>query len=265
MHYVTFSRVTSLKGLYIENINEKNISTSGKVTNYLQNNITTHLLQTENEFFNPKKLNILLNNTRSFKKYFKIIKENKIINQQQINIFLESKLCQHDKSINYTIPNYTIIRADQKNTTSPYYGIITYVETQMHINKVEYMSSEKIDTLYINITFNKTKISIFSIYNSPKNLYHQFEKHILKTLENKIATNDNVIILGDFNIQYNSNNYIKLCSQMLKYNLKQHSTKYTTINNTTIDLLFTNLQVDKLNYFFSHWSDHNILQCQIKI
>ena len=35
MHYVAFSRVTSLKGLYIENINEKNISTSIKVSEYL--------------------------------------------------------------------------------------------------------------------------------------------------------------------------------------------------------------------------------------
>ena len=52
---------------------------------------------------------------------------------------------------------------------------------------------------------------------------------------------------------------------MSKYNLKQHSTKYTTINNTTIDLLFTNLEIEQINYFYSHWSDHNILQSQITI
>ena len=124
MHYVAFSRVSSLKGLYIENINEKNISTLIKVSEYLQNATTTTLLKTQNTFSNPKKLNILLHNTRSFKKYFKTINENKIIQEQQINIFLKSKLCQHDKSNTYTIPNYIIIRADQKNSTSPHYGII---------------------------------------------------------------------------------------------------------------------------------------------
>ena len=114
MHYVAFSRVTSIQGLYIENINEKNISTSIKVSEYLQNATVTTLLKTQKTFSNPKKLNILLHNTRSFKKYFTTINENKIIQEQQINIFLESKLCQHDKSNTYTIPNYIIIRADQK-------------------------------------------------------------------------------------------------------------------------------------------------------
>ena len=265
MHYVAFSRVTSLRGLYIENINEKNISTSSKVSNYLQSTTAKEILKTENDFSHPKKLNIILHNTRSFKKYFSTIKENKIINKQQINIFLESKLCQHDKSNNYTIPNYIIIRADQKNTTTPHYGIITYIQTKIQINKVEYMSTEKIDTLYTNITFNKEIILIFSIYNSPKNLYTHFEKHLLSTLQKKITANDHIIVIGDFNIQYNSKNYIKLCSEMSKYKLKQYSTKYTTINNTTIDLIFTNLEVDKVNYFFAHWSDHNIIQCQIKI
>ena len=109
MHYVAFSRVTSLNGLYIENINEKNISTSAKVLNYLKTTTETKILKNENDFSHPKKLNILLHNTTSFKKYFDTIKQNKIINEQQINIFLESKLCYHDKSKDYTIPNYIII------------------------------------------------------------------------------------------------------------------------------------------------------------
>ena len=84
-------------------------------------------------------------------------------------------------------------------------------------------------------------------------------------LHKKVEQDQNIIIIGDFNIQHNTKNYFKLCSQLSKYNLKQHITKYTTINNTTIDLLFTNLEIEKINYFFSHWSDHNILQCQITI
>ena len=131
MHYVAFSRVTSLKGLYIENINEKNISTSIKVSEYLQNTTTTMILKTQNTFSNPKTLNILLHNTRSFKKYFTTINENEIIQEQQINIFLESKLCQDDKSNTYTIPNYIIICADQKNSTSRHYGIIEYIHTKI--------------------------------------------------------------------------------------------------------------------------------------
>ena len=127
------------------------------------------------------------------------------------------------------------------------------------------MSTETIDTLYTNITLHRKNISFFSIYNSPKNSYHHFEKHIKQILHKKVQKDENIIIIGDFNIEYNTKNYFKLCSQMSKYNFKQQSTKYTTINNTTVDLLFTNLEIEEINYFYSHWSDHNILQCQINI
>ena len=56
---------------------------------------------------------------------------------------------------------------------------------------------------------------------------------------------------------------MKLCADLLKYNLQQHVNKYTTINNITIDLIFTNLEIKKINTFFAHWPDHNMLQIQI--
>ena len=58
---------------------------------------------------------------------------------------------------------------------------------------------------------------------------------------------------------------MKLCSKLLKYNLLQHINKYTTINNTTIDFIFTNLQIQTINILYAHWSDHHILQCQLNI
>ena len=61
------------------------------------------------------KINILFNNTWSFKKYYKIIKENIIIKKQDINIFLESKLWKYDQNKDYIISDYILVRADQKN------------------------------------------------------------------------------------------------------------------------------------------------------
>ena len=265
MHYVAFSRVTSIAGLYIESINEKNISVSTKVSDYLKNALQNNKLQTNIQFSNKDTLNILLNNSRSFKKHFNAIHHNKLILQQHINIFLESKLCKHDKSIDYTIDDYMIVRADQKNNLTPTYGIISYLKNEIQIHKVQYMSTETIDTLYINITFKSKTISIFSIYNSPKNSYLQIEKHLIQLLDKEIITSNNLIVLGDFNIQYNSSNYMKLCSKLSKYNLQQHVNKYTTINNTTIDFIFTNLQIQLINILYAHWSDHHILQCQLNI
>ena len=178
MHYVAFSRVTPISGLYIENINEQNISVSKKVSEYLKNALENNTLQTNIQFSDNNKFNILFNNCRSFKKHFTTIQNNKIILQQDINIFLESRLSRHDSSTNYNINDNIIIRADQKNTTHPYYGIIAYVNNTIKINNIEYLSTETIDTLYMNITSKHKNISIFTIYNSPKNTYKKLEKHI---------------------------------------------------------------------------------------
>ena len=113
------------------------------------------------------------------------------------------------------------------------------------------------------INFKHKKIAIFSIYNSPKNTYTQFEKHITSAIENKYTLCQNIIILGDFNIQYNSNNYIRLCNKLSNYHLQQHVTKYTTINNSTIDFAFTNLELHSINNFYAHWSDHYMIQLQL--
>ena len=48
------------------------------------------------------------------------------------------------------------------------------------------MSTETIDTLYINITFKSKTISIFSIYNIPKNSYLQIEKHLIQLVDKEI-------------------------------------------------------------------------------
>ena len=189
---------------------------STKVSDYLKNALQNNKLQTNIQFSNKDRLNILLNNSRSFKKHFNAIQHNKLILQQHINIFLESKLCKHDKSIDYTIDDYMIVRADQKNNLTPTYGIISYLKNEIQIHKVQYMSTETIDTLYINITFKSKTISIFSIYNSPKNSYLQIEKHLIQLLDKEIITSNNLIVLGDFNIQYNSRNLHEIMLKIIE-------------------------------------------------
>ena len=67
--------------------------------------------------------------------------------KQNINIFLESKLSQHNKSIDYQINNCIIIRADEKNTINAHCGIISYINSSLKINSIQNMSTEIIDTL----------------------------------------------------------------------------------------------------------------------
>ena len=132
--------------------NKDNISISKKVSDYLNNCPLDNNIQKHIEFHDENTCNILLNNARSFKKYFHTIKNNQIVLQQNVNIFLESKLSKHDKSIDYQINNCIIKRADEKNTINPHHRIISYIHNSVTINRIENMSTETIDTLYINIS-----------------------------------------------------------------------------------------------------------------
>ena len=163
MHYVAFSRVTSISGLYVENINESNISISKKVTHYLANALENNKLETNIKFKDENTFNILINNAGSFKKHFKTIQENEIIQQQHKNIFLESKLSKYDTSFMYKIKDFIIVRADEKNTMNPHYGIICYIDKIITILEIQSMSTERFDTLYLNTTFKSKNISILAI------------------------------------------------------------------------------------------------------
>ena len=126
------------------------------------------------------------------------------------------------------------------------------------------MSTETIDTLYMNVSHQATNFSIFAIYNSPKNTYTNLINHPLPIIHKEYSITKDIIILSDFNIQHHSSDYFRLCSNLLNlYNIQQYVNKYTTIHNTIIDFVFTNIQIEKIDIFYAHWSDHNIIQLQI--
>ena len=56
-----------------------------------------------------------------------------------------------------------IVRADQKNNLTPTYGIISYLKNEIEIHKVQYMSTETIDTLYKYHIQIKNYLNIFNI------------------------------------------------------------------------------------------------------
>ena len=96
------------------------------------------------------------------------------------------------------------------------------------------MSTEIIDTLYMKISHKNKHISIFAIYNSPKNTYTNLINHLLPKKDNEYLINKHIVILSNFNIE--QHDYLKLSSKLAKYNIKQYIHNYTTINNTTIEL-----------------------------
>ena len=265
MHYVALSRVTSYKGLYIENLNENNISVSKKVLDYLSDARTNKQLDTKILYKGLDVLNITFNNARSFKLHHSSILKNRLILSQDISIFAESRLSSQDQPSDFAIDNFQTVRGDQKNRPpKPNYGIIAYIKHSLELVHVEYLSKEKIDIILIVVQWQYQNIAVVAVYNSPKNTYRKLEENLIPAIQLGKLYATKVVVIGDFNIDISSLNYLILCTELDKYQLKQQICKYTTKNKTVIDFCFTNAHVAHNDVFHCHWSDHNILHVQIK-
>ena len=73
-----------------------------------------------------------------------------------------------------------------------------------------------------------------------------------------------VIIIGDFNINTPRNNKTPLCNYMkTNYNCNQYVKESTTKYDTTIDLVFSNVQNLTIETIDCYWSDHRMVYAVI--
>ena len=62
------------------------------------------------------------------------------------------------------------------------------------------MSTEIIDTLYMNISHKNKHISIFTIYNRPKNTYTNLINHLLPKIDNEYLINKHIVLYSNTQI-----------------------------------------------------------------
>ena len=145
----------------------------------------------------------------------------------------------------YYIPGYELFRNDNSNSSNasrPYGGTAVY-------SKIPYLTGYPCCNNIHGIELTLIKIStlvdwtIIGIYRSPKVPVRQLCQAIGETL-NTIKPDSNIIILGDFNI-----NWLVETERRPLFNLlvrdkhfKQWISTYTTDNKTVIDHIYTNIK-----------------------
>ena len=79
MHYVALSRVTSLSGLYLQDLISDKISISSHVAKYLEDarqNSSVKLSYRPTCLYGDENIKVVYNNTRSYRKHYYDIKDN---------------------------------------------------------------------------------------------------------------------------------------------------------------------------------------------
>lgn len=106
------------------------------------------------------------------------------------------------------------------------------------------------------ILFEFSNHKIICGYKSP-GIKTQVLENMLESLFSKIKENDNVIVIGNYNLDVYNKNNINFINFMSQHNLESrlNSTIATTSNNTQIDILFSNSNI-LCGVYDTYFSDH---------
>ena len=121
-------------------------------------------------------------------------------------------------------------------------GLLLYVREDIPSKKIKFVFPDPtFEGLFIEINLNKKKWLLGGSYNYHKSNISKHLESISLFLDNKVITYENILLIGDFNMEPNEE---KMSEFMNIYNLKNLVNEKTCFKNpenpTCIDLLITN-------------------------
>ncbi len=268
MHYVALSRLRSISGLHILNLNENKISVSKKVQEEMTRLRQEATLNSHIPFLykdTSGSFKILFQNVRSLHLHVADVASDYNVKAADINMFVETALCSNDSNDLYQIPSFQLFRNDfvTHGTRTPY-GTAVYVKENVQLlseplrcnyNDVEMTLirvNQPVHNLHIVAIYRSTsKVKIARLINALRHLHSTFLNYL----------NTPVIILGDFNVNLNENASEK--NTLSKYLIEEKKyvqliSEVTTDYKTRIDHIYTNIpeRVKNSGALESYFSDH---------
>ena len=258
--YVGLSRVPSLKGLYVVNLNAERICKSEKVKNYLLLEKKDLELCYEPTYQTKNSIKIVYNNVCSMAKKCKAIVNNHNIQGCDIVILAETWLSAQDSNT-YNIPNFKQMRMDSTMVRS-HRGLLAYLKKDEKYFVTTKQSPYQ-EICQCDIPYRDTVLSVLGIYRPPTTNIQKFKEELFQYITACNLQSPKVIV-GDFNINVKTDvNHSFVREMQQKFNLKQFIQEPTTFEGTTIDLVFSNLSHLSAIALTNTWSSHKILSIYI--
>ena len=172
-----------------------------------------------------------------------------------------------DKSNLYSLPGYVFLLRNRNVRTGGGVGIFLKHEIKF---KRRYDLANHLESLWIEICLKNSKSVLIGCYYRPpegsKYSINNFSEVFEEQLTNVVKTNKEIIILGDFNIDYNKTDNRDFKSLLNIFRLTQvitEPTRTTETSSTLIDLTITNHPENIMNkgVFPNSIADHDMIAC----
>ena len=189
----------------------------------------------------------------------------------------ETHLCDSNITKNLKVKGYDLKKRNR--TSGPNGGVCFYVKDGISFKERSDLSHDIIENIYIEISIKKSKPLIVGCFYRPpdssKYLSKDFNDHLIQNIDKISRENKEMIIMGDFNIDYDDEETSRALHNDFKdimsfHGLKQiitSSTRITDKSSTLIDHIF----VSKPSNFprscvvATSLSDHDFVYCRRKI
>lgn len=263
IHYVAFSRVTKLQNLHLLDFDPDDIRVDKRVHAEMQRFHTSAMLVTaESNFYKNTndRFKILYQNATSLRKHISDVRSDYNVNSADLCFFTESRIMPGDPETSYMLDNFTsyvfpgaLVTNQQRSS----YGTVMYTRHNFAPCFPYTRSNGGIEITVAKLLVRPADIFI-GVYRSPTaslSLCLEMLQDILATFEDI----QNIMILGDFNVDIASNGLsVNLQSFCKNNHFSQLISQPTTNSLTTIDHIYTNVQPDLVtcgtfeNYYSYH-------------
>lgn len=152
-------------------------------------------------------------------------------------------------------------------------GLAYYIKNNISFTVINTNNSEHFEQLWLLITIGKKRLSIGAVYRARRKDYDGFFNALEDSFASVIPFCDDMLCVGDFNIDFltNNSNCLKFVDLLEAYDFKQiitEPTRVTKSSSTLIDPIITsNLEIicDKGVRSMHGISDHSLAYCHLKI
>ena len=265
-HYVAFSRVTSLKGLYLLNGLSGNIQVDNRVVEEMKRLRTegsVDLLHIPAENRNCQ-LSVVFQNAQSLHLHFPLIRNDSTFTSADVICLAETRLNTNDSDSDFSIDGFLpIIRLDETSLHSlpgvrPPHGLAMYVKDSFEIGVVKSVSTREFECLIVQLN-RPASTTIMVVYKSPTCSNSKFKEHILSIAQ--LKTSEKLIIVGDFNYDISQNQNVSFLHFMKCVFPKTECLDIspTTHGFTKLDLCFSSFTRAAANIITCVWSYHHTM------
>ncbi len=174
----------------------------------------------------------------------------------------ETWLTESSPNTAYLVPGYKVFRKDRKFGKGG--GLLMYVKDCIKCKEIEFNTLVDIEYIAVTIVLSPCMtFTVVGIYRPPSSnsMFYDHLRNLLKGFDR----NRELILVGDFNINWNEKSNRKKLQEIVSHfdlvQLIQGPTRITPSSETQIDLIFSNKpeRITKSINLLTGLSDHNLI------